>query len=147
MVRFAVSVPPVIFQAPLRPQTMAADELDVAVHGVVTVGGVQFEGSALFGFAVLNRSVPPVMFRAPSVTTLPPENVMFVPFPIENVGQSIHQLPDTVIVPDGLQPRELDQREYVGPGEPVVPTALARRSTYAGAPLVHPAIATPWNAG
>src|SRR5215211_4752586 len=52
----AVRVPPVIFQAPLRPQTIAALELDVAVHGVVTAGVSQLLGSALVGLAVLNRN-------------------------------------------------------------------------------------------
>jgi hypothetical protein len=59
-------------------------------------------------------------------------------------GQSTHQLPDTVTVPDGLQLRLADHRWKVdGLGLPDVPTAARKLSRYFGVVSGHDAIGSP----
>src|SRR3974390_1412289 len=96
-------VPPVRFQAPDRTYTIAALLLELSMQGVGTRGGRHVAERPLEGFAVLNDSVPPVIDSGPSNTTLPPLKVTLVPLPmLKPPGQSTHQYPDTVIVPEGL---------------------------------------------
>ena len=74
------------------------------MQGVVTLGGRQLAVRVGAGFAVLRLRAPPFIESPPSKTTLPPENVTVVPLPMDRPPlQSTHQLPATVVVPDGLQ--------------------------------------------
>src|SRR3954451_6679103 len=115
---------------------MAAGLAELSMHGMVTSGGRQVAGRVDVGFAVLKLRLPPVIFSWPSITTLPPLNVTLVPLPMLNVAQSIHQFPETVMVPAALQLWPVVvHRENEALGEPLVPTLVLRLSRYAAAPV------------
>src|SRR5688572_11911004 len=104
-------VPPVISQLPLREKRNEPFWLLSSRHGVITFGGIHVLVKLVTAFAVLTLKTPPVIVRPPSMTTLPPENVTVVPLPmLSPLGQSTHQLPETVTVPDGLQLWPVDHR-------------------------------------
>src|SRR5690348_8705481 len=97
--------------SPSRRYTNEAPALVAPVHGVVTVGATQAAGSCAVALFVLKLSVPPVMLKPESNTTLPFLNSTDVPLPmLSPPGQSIHQFPETLTVPLGLQPNDARQR-------------------------------------
>src|SRR4051812_17369017 len=115
-------------------------------HGVITAGGTQALGKLVVVLPVLTLKTPPVIDSPLSMMTLPSRNVRVVPLPmLRPLGQSIHQLPETETVPDGLQLWPVDHRWNVdGLGLPDAPTAVRKLSRYLGVVSGHDVIARPW---